>query len=184
MKENHWGKGKEIPGGKPSLFLACVKLLFKQWAYCARMRYDWWALQQSLSGWGHICWSNYSWWQPPIRKLDLRKLTLYKNHCMSHIALFFLIVLSPKFFSFYKNFLKCYLNFQLCHLSQKEIMSTLGLKCQRRSSNTVKVLVVINENPKGGLHLREHRVTWVVFYLLSNVKSSERDFLTTPSHCR
>ena len=39
----------------------------------------------------------------------------------------------------------------------------LGLKCPRRSGNTVKVLTVINENLKGRLHLRGHRVTWVAF---------------------
>ena len=56
------------------------------------MRPEW-----ALTGWGHICWSKYSWHQPPIRKLALRKPQLCKSPCMSHVAMAVPIVLPPKF---------------------------------------------------------------------------------------
>ena len=80
--------------------------------------------ERALTGWGHICWSKYSWHQPPIRKLGLRKPL-----CVSLPVWVMLLWLFPlcyllNFLIKKKKILKTYLTFHLCNLFQKETMST------------------------------------------------------------
>lgn len=72
--------------------------------------------------------------------------------------LFVLFVLSPKFLTFF-NYFKFCLNVHLRYVFQKENMPTVSMGEQCQPEAAVKMLVLISENPKERLHLREQRVT-------------------------
>ena len=124
MKENHWGRGKEVLGGKASLFLACVKLLFEQWTYCVKMRYDWWGLSGLWLGGVTSVGANIPDTNPPSENW------LSESHsCVSLPVWVMLLWLFPlcyllNFLIKKKKTLKTYLTFHLCHLFQKGTMST------------------------------------------------------------
>lgn len=183
MKANPWGSGQEAAGGKASLFLVCMKLLFEHWAHCVGMRYDSWG----LSGWGHIWWKKYSWCQPPNQKTGSKKASSGGRLILWVMFLFVLFVLSPKFLKLKKKVLKILFWLSAVPLVPKReyvhSWAEVSKGEQWLPEATVKVLAVIKENPKGRLHLRGQRATWVASYLLSNANSLDRDFLTALWTC-